>query len=40
MQLNSIGLDVTKSKSLSKDLNQLLANFQRYYQNLREFTGI
>jgi len=35
MQLNSIGLDVTKSKSLSKDLNQLLANFQRYYQNLR-----
>ena len=35
MQLNSIGLDVTKSKSISKDLNQLLANFQRYYQNLR-----
>lgn len=35
MQLNSIGLDVTKSKSLSKDLNLLLANFQRYYQNLR-----
>ncbi|MBC8768569.1 DNA starvation/stationary phase protection protein [Arenibacter sp. BSSL-BM3] len=35
MKLNSIGLDITKSKSLSKDLNQLLANFQRYYQNLR-----
>ncbi|MDL5512320.1 Dps family protein [Arenibacter sp. M-2] len=35
MQLNSIGLDVAKSKSISKDLNQLLANFQRYYQNLR-----
>jgi len=35
MQLNSIGLDISKSKSLSKDLNQLLANFQRYYQNLR-----
>lgn len=35
MQLNSIGLDVAKSKSLSGDLNQLLANFQRYYQNLR-----
>ena len=35
MQLNSIGLDISKSQSLSKDLNQLLANFQRYYQNLR-----
>jgi starvation-inducible DNA-binding protein len=35
MQINSIGLDVSKSKALSKDLNQLLANFQRYYQNLR-----
>lgn len=35
MQVNSIGLDVSKSKALSKDLNQLLANFQRYYQNLR-----
>ncbi|MCK0146570.1 DNA starvation/stationary phase protection protein [Arenibacter sp. F26102] len=35
MKLNSIGLDISKSKSLSKDLNQLLANFQRYYQNLR-----
>ena len=35
MKLNSIGLDTDKSKSLSKDLNLLLANFQRYYQNLR-----
>ena len=35
MKLNSIGLDISKSKSLSKDLNQLLANFQRYYQSLR-----
>ena len=35
MQLNSIGLDVAKSKSLSNDLNKLLANFQTYYQNLR-----
>jgi starvation-inducible DNA-binding protein len=35
MELNSICLDVSKSKSLSKDLNRLLANFQRYYQNLR-----
>lgn len=35
MKLNSIGLDAEKSKELSKDLNILLANFQRYYQNLR-----
>jgi len=35
MKLNSIGLDISKSQSLSTDLNQLLANFQRYYQNLR-----
>ncbi|MEB8329513.1 DNA starvation/stationary phase protection protein [Flavobacteriaceae bacterium KMM 6897] len=35
MKLNSIGLDADKSKTLSNDLNLLLANFQRYYQNLR-----
>jgi starvation-inducible DNA-binding protein len=35
MKLNSIGLSAEKSKLLSKDLNMLLANFQRYYQNLR-----
>lgn len=35
MKLNSIGLNAQKSKSLGKDLNILLANFQRYYQNLR-----
>jgi len=35
MKLNSIGLNTEKSKSLSKDLNKLLANFQTYYQNLR-----
>lgn len=35
MQTNSIGLNAAKSKSLSNDLNRLLANFQRYYQNLR-----
>ncbi len=35
MKLNSIGLSATKSKELSDDLNVLLANFQRYYQNLR-----
>lgn len=35
MTLNSIGLDTEKTKALAKDLNQLLANFQLYYQNLR-----
>lgn len=35
MALNSIGLDTVKTKELAEDLNQLLANFQLYYQNLR-----
>ena len=35
MKVNSIGLNVDKSKSLAEDLNVLLANFQVYYQNLR-----
>lgn len=35
MELNSIGLNAHKSKELSNDLNELLANFQTYYQNLR-----
>nr|WP_321236888.1 Dps family protein [uncultured Psychroserpens sp.] len=35
MTLNSIGLETTKTKSIAKDLNYLLANFQIYYQNLR-----
>jgi starvation-inducible DNA-binding protein len=35
MKLNSIGLSADKSELLSKELNILLANFQRYYQNLR-----
>ena len=35
MQLNSIGLDIKQSDELAKELNILLANFQRYYQNLR-----
>ncbi|MCL4160686.1 UNVERIFIED_CONTAM: hypothetical protein GTU68_029622 [Idotea baltica] len=35
MKVNSIGLDHEKAKAISKDLNSLLANFQRYYQNLR-----
>ncbi len=35
MKLNSIGLDAHKARSIGTDLNVLLANFQRYYQNLR-----
>jgi starvation-inducible DNA-binding protein len=35
MKLNSIGLSAEKSDALGKDLNILLASFQRYYQNLR-----
>lgn len=35
MTLNSIGLDENKTKEIANDLNQLLANFQLYYQNLR-----
>lgn len=35
MTLNSIGLDLEKSRALGEELNILLANFQRYYQNLR-----
>tara|TARA_R110002050_G_scaffold53118_2_gene120812 strand:- start:41215 stop:41694 length:480 start_codon:yes stop_codon:yes gene_type:complete len=35
MGLNSIGLDTLKTKELAGDLNNLLANFQIYYQNLR-----
>jgi len=35
MKVNSIGLSAVKSDAISKDLNSLLANFQRYYQNLR-----
>ncbi|UOB18046.1 Dps family protein [Abyssalbus ytuae] len=35
MTLNSLGLDEKKAKKLMEDLNNLLANFQTYYQNLR-----
>lgn len=35
MKLNTIGLDTKQTKELAKDLNELLANFQVYYQNLR-----
>jgi len=32
---NSIGIDKTKATALSKKLNQLLADYQVFYQNLR-----
>lgn len=35
MTLNSIGLNAQKSEALSAELNELLASFQQYYQNLR-----
>lgn len=35
MTLNTIGLDTNKANDLANDLNDLLANFQVYYQNLR-----
>jgi len=35
MTLNSLGLDTIKTKEIATDLNNLLANFQIYYQNLR-----
>lgn len=35
MTYNSIGLNTSKTKELANDLNDLLANFQIYYQNLR-----
>lgn len=34
---NLIGLDVEKSKELVNHLNDLLANYQLYYQNVRGF---
>ena len=35
MSINSIGLEAKSTIELQKDLNNLLANFQIYYQNLR-----
>jgi len=35
MTHNTLGLDTNKAKELANDLNNLLANFQIYYQNLR-----
>lgn len=36
-KLNSIGLDVEKSKKLAEKLNRLLANYSVFYQNLRGY---
>lgn len=35
--LNSIGLDVSKSKELANLLNDLLANYSVFYQNVRGY---
>lgn len=35
--INNIGLDIEKSKELVAQLNDLLANYQLFYQNLRGF---
>ena len=35
--LNNIGLDLQKAKNLGNELNDLLANYQIFYQNLRGF---
>lgn len=37
MSTNDIGLEIKESKVLVKKLNVLLANYQVYYQNLRNF---
>lgn len=37
MKTNDIGLEIKESKTLVKMLNELLANYQIYYQNLRNF---
>lgn len=37
MKTNNIGLEVRESKVLVDKLNNLLANYQVYYQNLRNF---
>ncbi|MCB0540055.1 MAG: DNA starvation/stationary phase protection protein, partial [Bacteroidetes bacterium] len=35
--LNSIGLDVDKSKKLAEKLNELLADYSIFYQNVRGY---
>ena len=36
-KLNRIGLDISKSQKLIKRLNDLLSNYQLFYQNARGF---
>ena len=36
-KLNSIGLDVEKSKVLAEKLNELLADYSLFYQNIRGY---
>ncbi|HLP28557.1 MAG TPA: Dps family protein [Candidatus Didemnitutus sp.] len=36
-ELNSIGIDAKKAKDLIHDLNELLANYSVFYQNVRGF---
>ncbi|HNP17161.1 MAG TPA: Dps family protein [Fulvivirga sp.] len=36
-KLNSIGLDVEKSKALAEKLNELLADYSIFYQNIRGY---
>lgn len=35
--INKIGLDIQKSEALAKSLNDLLANYSIFYQNVRGF---
>jgi starvation-inducible DNA-binding protein len=35
--INKIGLDIEKSKNLANELNDLLANYSVFYQNIRGF---
>lgn len=37
IKLNSIGLDVAKSKALAEKLNELLADYSVLYQNIRGY---
>ena len=36
-KLNSIGLDIAKSKKLAEKLNELLADYSIFYQNIRGY---
>lgn len=36
-RLNSIGLDIEKSKNLAEKLNELLADYSIFYQNVRGY---